>query len=309
MNLDEYLQERVDAVNVYLRQLWEEDEWRRGVPARLREAMDYSLLAGGKRIRPVLTLAAAEAVCGQWEKWLPFAAAIELVHTYSLIHDDLPAMDDDDFRRGRPTNHKVFGDALAILAGDALLTHAFTMLARAGRERSVDAGAVLNVIEELSLAAGPAGMVGGQVLDLSAANTGPSFPIIQNDTALASLLEEIHRKKTAALIRACLRIGGLLAGATEAQLQALSDYGLHIGMAFQIRDDLLDVTGDSVLMGKAAGSDERSGKLTYPRLFGVEETVRLVQQHTEAAQRAVQSSDLHGEWLLAMARRLAERIA
>lgn len=308
MNLDDYLRVRVDAVNRFLRQLWDDPEWGQGVPSRLREAMDYSLLAGGKRIRPVLVLAAAEAVGGRWEKWLPFAAAVELVHTYSLIHDDLPAMDNDDFRRGQPTNHRKFGEAMAILAGDALLTHAFTLMARAGREGDVDAGVVIRVIEELSRAAGPAGMVGGQVLDLAAADSGLQ-PSDGERTALAALLEDIHRKKTAALIRVCLRIGGLLAGASPGQLKALSDYGLHIGLAFQIRDDLLDVTGDSALMGKAAGSDERTGKLTYPRLFGVEETVRLVRHHTEAAERALRSADLQGDWLVALARRLAERIA
>ena len=179
MNFDDYLQVRVDAVNRYLQQLGDGPDFRREVPSRLREAMNYSLLSGGKRIRPVLTLMAAEAVSGQWERWLPFAAAIELVHTYSLIHDDLPAMDDDDFRRGRPTNHKVFGEAMAILAGDALLTHAFTLMARSGREQGVDAAIVLQTMEELSHAAGPAGMVGGQVLDLSATNTDPTTDVIR----------------------------------------------------------------------------------------------------------------------------------
>lgn len=305
MSLDEYLRVRVDAVNRYLRQLGDERDFRHEVPPRLREAMNYSLLAGGKRIRPVLTLAAAESISDEWEKWLPFAAATELVHTYSLIHDDLPAMDDDDFRRGRPTNHKVFGEAVAILAGDALLTHAFTLLARAGRERAVDANVVLQVMEELSWAAGPAGMVGGQVLDLSAADPERC----PEGDGLALLLEQIHRKKTAALIRSCLRIGGLLAGASAEQLEALSVYGLHLGLAFQIRDDLLDVTGETALMGKAAGSDQRSGKLTYPRLFGVERTARLVQEHTEAAKRAIQAAGINGQWLLEMANRLAKRDA
>ncbi len=305
MNFDDYLQVRVDAVNRYLQQLGDGPDFRREVPSRLREAMNYSLLSGGKRIRPVLTLMAAEAVSGQWEQWLPFAAAIELVHTYSLIHDDLPAMDDDDFRRGRPTNHKVFGEAMAILAGDALLTHAFTLMARSGREQGVDAAIVLQTMEELSHAAGPAGMVGGQVLDLSATNTDPTTDV----TGLASLLEEIHRKKTAALIRACVRIGALLGGATKEQFNALSDYGLHLGLAFQIRDDLLDVTGELSLMGKAAGSDERAGKLTYPRLFGVETATRLVQEHTAAAMQALQAVPLNGEWLIALANRLADRSA
>ncbi|MFO7263432.1 MAG: hypothetical protein A6D91_02790 [Bacillaceae bacterium G1] len=305
MTLDAYLRVRVDAINRFLEQLGDRPDFRQEVPPVLREAMNYSLLAGGKRIRPLLTLAAAEAVSGQWEKWLPFAAAIELVHTYSLIHDDLPAMDDDDFRRGKPTNHKVFGEAMAILAGDALLTHAFTLIARAGREQDVDADIVLQVMEELSWAAGPAGMVGGQVLDLRAAD-GSGVPV-EGDAA--SLLEQIHRKKTAALIRACVRIGGLLGQANAQQLHALSVYGLHLGLAFQIRDDLLDLTGETALMGKTAGSDQRAGKLTYPRLFGVEQTVRLVQEHTEAAKQALQAVNIQGQWLLEIANRLAERLS
>lgn len=308
LNLEEYLQQRVTAVNQHIAVLCSEDGPLSEVPPRLREAMAYSLMAGGKRIRPVLVLAAAESLDATWEKLVPIAVAVELIHTYSLIHDDLPAMDDDDFRRGRPTNHKVFGEAMAILAGDALLTHAFTLIARTGLAEGFDSKVVLRVILELSEAAGPAGMVGGQVMDLSAADPAADYSG-QPAVEIASYLEQIHRKKTAALIRAAIRIGGLLAGATSRQLEALSAFGLHLGLAFQIQDDLLDVTGQSATLGKAVGSDERTGKLTYPRLFGVERTAQLVHEHTKKAQKAIQDAGLNAKWLHEIANLLLHRHA
>ena len=307
LNLEQYLHLRVTAINQYLTTLCEENGPLSDVPVRLREAMNYSVMAGGKRIRPVLVLAAAESLKASWEHLIPMAAAVELIHTYSLIHDDLPAMDDDDFRRGMPTNHKVYGEAMAILAGDALLTHAFTIIARTGLEQGFEPRVVLQVILELSEAAGPAGMVGGQAMDLAAAN-----PVIDDTTRpgseLVSHLQQIHRKKTAALIQAAIRIGGLLAGANFRQLEALSTYGLHLGLAFQIQDDLLDVTGQSATLGKEVGSDERAGKLTYPRLFGVERTAQLVHEHTEKAQQAIQDVDLNGKWLHEIANLLLHRL-
>ncbi len=307
MNVEQYLQQRVTAINQHIAVLCSEDGPLSEVPSRLREAMAYSLMAGGKRIRPVLVLAAAESLRASWEHLIPMAAAVELIHTYSLIHDDLPAMDDDDFRRGMPTNHKVYGEAMAILAGDALLTHAFTIIARTGLEHGFEPRVVLQVILELSEAAGPAGMVGGQAMDLAAANPAIDNPA-QPESELVSHLQQIHRKKTAALIQAAIRVGGLLAGADARQLAALTTYGLHLGLAFQIQDDLLDVTGQSDALGKEVGSDERAGKLTYPRLFGVERTAKLVHEHTAKAQQAIQDVELNGKWLHEIANLLLHRL-
>jgi geranylgeranyl diphosphate synthase, type II len=227
-------------------------------PESLREAMRYSLLAGGKRLRPILCLAACELAGGQAELALPTAVALEMVHTMSLIHDDLPAMDNDDLRRGRPTNHKVFGEANAILAGDALLTRAFEMVAL--RSPGVPAERLLAVVGELSLASGAPGLVGGQVVDLEC--EGKSVDL---DT-----LEYIHLHKTGALLRACVLCGAHIAGAGEALLQALGTYARGIGLAFQIIDDILDVTASSEVLGKTAGKDLTADKTTYPKLLGLE---------------------------------------
>jgi geranylgeranyl diphosphate synthase type II len=220
-------------------------------PPVIHEAMRYSVLAGGKRLRPILALAGAEAVGGELEPVLPTACALELIHTYSLIHDDLPAMDDDDFRRGRPTSHKVFGEAIAILAGDALLTLAFELLAR---------HATPPVVAEVAEAAGTAGMIGGQVVDIQS----------EGKRVDAQTLEYIHRHKTAALIRASLLSGARLAGAPPAQLEAIGEAGGRLGLAFQIVDDVLDVEGSLEELGKTAGSDRRKKKVTYPEHFGLE---------------------------------------
>jgi geranylgeranyl diphosphate synthase type II len=225
-------------------------------PARIHEAMRYSVLAGGKRLRPILVIAGAEAAGGRAEDVLPAACALELIHTYSLIHDDLPAMDDDDYRRGRLTSHKVFGEAMAILAGDALLTLAFRLLAGS----PADPAAVRDVIVEVADAAGTAGMVGGQVVDIESEGKAIS----------AETLEYIHRCKTAALIRASLRTGALLAGAPPAALATITEAGERLGLAFQIVDDILDVEGSLAELGKSAGSDVRKQKATYPALHGIE---------------------------------------
>ncbi len=223
----------------------------------LNQSMHYSLIGGGKRIRPVLALASADAVGGDLETILPAAVSLELIHTYSLIHDDLPAMDNDDYRRGRLSNHKVFGEANAILAGDALLTYAFELLAdpRVGHpERQ------LRIIREVSVAAGKDGMVGGQVADV--AGEGKTLNLAE--------IEKIHKGKTGALLTASARLGGILAGGTEGQLKALTDYSQALGLAFQIKDDILDVVGNSEILGKPAGSDLRQGKATYVSLLGLE---------------------------------------
>ncbi|MEK3737633.1 MULTISPECIES: polyprenyl synthetase family protein [Paenibacillus] len=247
------------------------------VPENLQQAMKYSLMAGGKRLRPLLVIAACESLGGSREAALPVAAAIEMVHTYSLIHDDLPAMDNDDYRRGKLTNHKVFGEASAILAGDALLTHAFYSVVQASRKFGIPADNVLSIVEDLAEMAGPRGMVGGQIADMEGE---------QGLTDLAQL-KYIHLHKTGDLIIFSLLAGGRIAGATEKQLEALRDFGTSIGLAFQIQDDILDLVGDEGKLGKKTGSDIKQQKVTYPYFIGLEESRAEVKQLTEAAQNAV----------------------
>ncbi len=256
MDLDKYLVERTELVNAALKELLvREDEY----PKSLHSAVHYSLFAGGKRLRPILTLAAAEAVGGTIEDALNAACAIECIHTYSLIHDDLPALDDDDVRRGRPTCHKEFGEAMAILAGDALLTAAFELIARTSSTRPED---VLRVVCEVARAAGSTGMIGGQVVDIESEGGVVPFPV----------LEYIHIHKTGEMIMAAVRCGGILGGAAERDLDSLARYARAIGLAFQITDDILDVIGASALMGKTAGADESRGKVTYPSHIGMDES-------------------------------------
>ena len=226
-------------------------------PPRLQEAMSYSLLAGGKRLRPVLVMVACQACGENPETALPAACALEMVHTYSLIHDDLPAMDDDDLRRGRPTNHKVFGEALAILAGDALLTLAFEIIATRIQPASVAAACCA----DLANAAGAIGMVAGQVADLEAETSG---------VASLEILEAIHRRKTGRLLCSALTLGARVAQADVDTLSRLQEYGLRLGLAFQITDDLLDIRGNEIKVGKGVNKDADLGKLTYPSLLGVE---------------------------------------
>ena len=229
-------------------------------PESLREAMRYSLLAGGKRLRPILCLAACELAGGDAAQAMPTAVALEMIHTMSLIHDDLPAMDDDDLRRGRPTNHKVYGEAVAILAGDALLTRAFEMVAL--RSPGVPSERLLKVVGELSLVAGAPGLVGGQVVDLESEG---------QDVDLETL-EFIHLHKTGALLSACVITGAMIGGADDALIKALRTYARGIGLAFQIIDDILDITASSEVLGKTAGKDLVADKTTYPKLLGLEES-------------------------------------
>ena len=244
--------------------------FRDGEAARLAEAMRYSLEAGGKRVRPVLCLLAAEAVGGRTEDALPGALALEYIHTYSLIHDDLPAMDDDDLRRGRPTNHKVYGEGHAILAGDGLLTEAFGVLA----EGTDDPARRLEALALLAEAAGWRGMVGGQALDLE----GEKLEHYNLDH-----LRLIHRLKTGALLRASLEMGAVLGGAGPTERQALRAYGEAIGLAFQIQDDILDATATDADLGKRAGKDAGRGKITYPSLLGLDGARRALEEATETA--------------------------
>jgi len=231
-----------------------------GAPARLVEAMRYAVFSGGKRMRPALALAACEAVGVPAARAVPFGCALELIHTYSLVHDDLPAMDDDELRRGRPTLHVVFGEALAILAGDALLTEAFRLAATAGRAHGLDPADALAIIGVLAEAAGAAGMVGGQVLDLDAAGRPADL----------ALVEAIHRRKTAALIAGAVEVGARAGGAPETARAALAAYGRALGLAFQIADDVLDATAPTSVTGKREGGDAALGKATYPAVLGVD---------------------------------------
>lgn len=244
-------------------------------PPTIHEAMRYSVFAGGKRLRPMLALFGCEAVGGKLDDAMPAAVALELIHTYSLVHDDLPAMDDDDFRRGRPTCHKVYGEAVAILAGDALLTHVFQVLTDP-TDTGVPAARRLQIIAEISAAAGSAGMVGGQTMDIQAEGKA-----LDPTTLLA-----LHSKKTGALLRASLRVGGLAGGADDAAMACLTCYGERLGLAFQIVDDILDIEGSSAEMGKTAGSDLRKHKATYPAVFGLDasrrEAARLLAEACEA---------------------------
>ncbi len=228
-----------------------------GAPSTLREAMAYSLLAGGKRLRPILAIAACEAVGGREEDAIDVGCSVEFIHTYSLIHDDLPAMDDDDFRRGRPTSHKKFGEATAILAGDALQSEAFRVAATRRKERPA---AVAEVVYELAYASGAVGMVGGQVIDIE--NTGKKLDV--------KALETLHDAKTAALLKVAVRMGAIMGGAKPEQLAALTTYGRALGFAFQIVDDVLDVTADLATLGKDPGSDREAGKTTFVDALGIE---------------------------------------
>jgi geranylgeranyl diphosphate synthase type II len=241
-------------------------------PEKIYEAMRYSLLAGGKRLRPILCLASCEMTGGTIEMAMPTACALEMIHTMSLIHDDLPAMDNDDFRRGKLTNHRVYGEDVAILAGDGLLAYAFEYIA--SQTKNVPPERVLQVVAILGRAVGAAGLVGGQVVDLE--SEGKSNISVET-------LNFIHNHKTGALLKACIVCGGVLAGASEQQLQRLSRYAQNIGLAFQIVDDILDVTATQEQLGKTAGKDQKAKKVTYPSLWGIEESRKQAQQLVESA--------------------------
>jgi geranylgeranyl diphosphate synthase type II len=268
-----------------------------GCPARLAQAMHYAVFPGGKRLRPLLTLLAADACGGSVEDAMPAACAVEYVHCYSLVHDDLPAMDDDDLRRGRPSCHKVFGEAIAILAGDALLTLAFDVLAR----RSRSSGLAVASCAELAAAAGACGMVGGQVDDMTAGEQNRS------PNSALEMLESMHARKTGALLRACLRLGGLAAGASDDLLHVFDHYGQAIGLAFQITDDLLDVRGAELAAGKRVGKDTGRGKLTFPGLLGIESSQQRSRSMGREAIAALAPLGGRAELLKELARNIIER--
>ena len=258
---------------------------------QLFEAMDYSLNAGGKRLRPILTMEFCRLCCGDWRRAAPFASAVEMIHTYSLIHDDLPCMDNDDFRRGRPTNHKVYGEAMAILAGDALLTDAFTV---AASQKLDDPGMLALGIGVLGENAGSLGMVGGQVLDISS----------ETRQLTEQEVLDIQSRKTGALINAACVLGVIAGGGGEAKIAAAAQYAAGIGLAFQIRDDMLDVIGTAEEMGKGVGTD--AAKNTFVRLYGLETCEKLVQKYTELAIQALDVFE-DTEYLIALARELTGR--
>jgi geranylgeranyl diphosphate synthase, type II len=263
-------------------------------PATIHKAMRYSLFAGGKRLRPVLCLAAAEACGGHPAAALPLACAVECIHTYSLIHDDLPAMDNDDYRRGKPTNHKVFGEGMAILAGDALLTQAFEVVAQA---RAWPRYSHQVLLRELAHAAGSLQLIAGQVADLEG----------EGQTISAHQLRYIHERKTSALLCGSVRLGGMSANCSTRQLEALTDFGYHVGLAFQVIDDILDVTQTSEQLGKTAGKDVRAGKATYPSIVGLDKSRLIARQLTERAFSALTPFRGRARALEALARYLLLR--
>lgn len=268
-------------------------------PAAIHEAMHYSVAAGGKRLRPILAIAAGEAVGGcDPQQMLPLLCALEYIHTYSLIHDDLPAMDDDDFRRGQLSCHMVFGEGIAILAGDALLTYAFELLTTLGPPHGVyDNSLILNTIAEISRAIGTRGLIGGQVVDLQSEES-----VVDKKT-----LEYIHQHKTGALFKTSVVTGGMLCGANQEQLQSLERYANALGLAFQITDDILDIEGDALLLGKPVGSDEEKHKATYPNLWGLDEARNLVEQCVTDALDALAAFDYKGNYLRELAIYIGQR--
>ena len=289
MNIKLYLQEKKKFIEEWLEQHLPEEDIS---PSSIYQAMHYSLSAKSKRIRPILLLAVTESLGGEIKWALPFACALELIHTYSLIHDDLPSMDNDDFRRGKPSNHKVFGEGMAILTGDALLTHAFFMMTSPETTSSIPSGIVLQNIHEISKAAGFSGMIGGQVMDLA----------FEGKSVFLPQIEEMHNRKTGAMIAVAVRVGGLLAEASEEQMEKLDQYGKHIGLAFQIIDDLLDIEGQPELLGKATGKDFSSQKATFPSILGLEKSKKYAENQYKSAIQSIEGFGKQAEILRALAK-------
>jgi len=291
MDLKAYLQEKRVLVDEALKAVFPAPQ---GPSADVVRAMTYSLFAGGKRLRPILCIGGAEAVGKGGRAVLPLACSLELIHTYSLIHDDLPVMDNDDLRRGKPTNHKVFGEAVALLAGDGLLTEAFRHMACMS---GADPLSLLRVIQLVGSAAGYQGMVGGQVVDIQSEGK----PVDQ------SLVEFIHSHKTGALIHASVTSGAILGGGTDEQIKAISSYGEKIGLAFQIADDILDIEGDSKTMGKGVGGDARKKKITFPAAVGLQKAKEIQSRMVEKAVDALQAFDNKADPLRKIAAYIIER--
>ncbi|MFZ3091405.1 MAG: polyprenyl synthetase family protein [Nitrospirota bacterium] len=292
--LKEYLKEKREQVDKVLDDYLPKADM---YPKALHQAIRYSLFAGGKRIRSILCIASCEAVGGDADAVLPAASAIELVHTYSLIHDDLPAMDNDDFRRGRPTNHKVYGESIAILAGDALLTSAFNMIADKELNNRLDPDTLITALKILAVASGSLGMVGGQAADIQASGKDVDLPDV----------EYIHTHKTGALILASVRIGAVCGGASDSELTALTRFGQAVGLAFQIVDDILDIEGNREEIGKDVGSDIAKKKVTYPSVIGISESKKRASELLEMALDSVSAFDEKAEPLRQIAGYIIER--
>jgi len=292
--LKAYLSEKQAIVERALEAYFPEPE---GPAFEVVRAMKYSLFAGGKRLRPILCMAGAEAVGGNETDVLPVACALELIHTYSLIHDDLPVMDDDQLRRGKPTNHMVFGEAMALLAGDGLLTEAFHLMTTSEILERMAPHGILKVIGLISRAAGYRGMVGGQAVDIQ----------FEGKEADPSLVDFIHTHKTGAMIEASVTSGAILGGGDEKHLEAISSYGQKIGHAFQVSDDILDIEGDSKAMGKTVGSDERRKKITYPSVFGLRRAKEIQSELVDSAIESLEIFDYRAEPLREIARYIISR--
>ena len=273
MEFKNVLKEKIDYIETLLNEYMPKEE---GYQQTIMKAMNYSLKAGGKRLRPILTLESCKIVGGREEDVIPFAMAIEMIHTYSLIHDDLPALDNDDLRRGKPTNHKVFGDGMATLAGDALLNYAFEIMLSSSIDKK-DPNKYLKAINEIAKHAGIYGMIGGQVVDVESENK-----IIDKDK-----LDFIHLNKTAAMIIGCMRAGAIIGGASDEELEKITKYGENIGLSFQIVDDILDITGEEARLGKPIGSDIENHKSTYPSLLGLEKSREIARQLIEEAKSSI----------------------
>ena len=291
MELSAYLADRQKKIDRALNRFLPKETAK---PATIHKAMRYSLFAGGKRLRPILSLAAAEACGGKLEAALPHASAVECIHTYSLIHDDLPSMDNDDFRRGRPTCHKTFGEGIAVLAGDALLTVAFEIIAQAEPTRRYS---LRDLLSELAIGAGSGKLIAGQVADLEA----------EGKTITRAELRYIHENKTAALLTTSVRLGAMSANAKERELVAITEFGQSLGLAFQVIDDILDVTQTSEKLGKSAGKDVAAKKATYPAVIGLEKSRREAQRLTRKAHAALQVFAKRGDTLRALADHLLSR--
>jgi geranylgeranyl diphosphate synthase type II len=295
MDIKAYLSKKKDVIDKSLEKLVPP---AKTFPPSVHEAMRYSLFAGGKRVRPILAVAAAEALGAKSADFLPIAGSLELIHTYSLIHDDLPVMDNDDFRRGQPTCHKKFGEAIAILAGDGLLNMAFEILSDPRRLKAVPANRLIAITREISTASGVFGMVGGQVVDIESESREVDFPT----------LEYIHTHKTGALIRASVRVGALYAKAGKRQFLALTHYGEMVGLAFQIADDILDITGTREEIGKDVGSDLKKGKKTFPSFYGLEESRRRAGEVADKAVASLQDFGRAADPLRELAKYIVNRV-
>ena len=293
-DLKDYLKEKKALVDGALEAYFPEPE---GLASDVIKAMKYSLFAGGKRLRPILCMAGADVVGGSGIYVLPVACALEAIHTYSLIHDDLPAMDDDDMRRGKPTSHKVFGEAVAVLAGDGLLTEAFNMMTMPEFTERVSKDAILRTIDLIASAAGYRGMVGGQTVDILSEGKEVGSPVV----------EYIHNHKTGAMITASVASGAILGNGNKAQVEAITSYGRSIGLAFQISDDILDIEGDSKTLGKKAGADEEKGKVTYPAVVGLIRSREIQSELVQSAIECLGEFDEKAEPLRQIARYIIER--